>query len=41
MPYESFKDNKLAFEGETKSIKRESKKLIKKIVPITTNVECI
>ena len=29
IPYESFKDNKLVFEGEAKSIKKENKKTIK------------
>ena len=40
MPYESFKNSKLTFEGETKSLKRDNKKLIKKVLPITINVQC-
>jgi len=40
MPFESFKDNKLVFEGEAKSIRKENKKLVKELFPINITVSC-
>lgn len=40
MPFESFKDNKLTFEGKANSIKKENDKLVKDLVPIKITVSC-
>ena len=40
MPYESFKDNKLVFEGKASSIRKEKNKPIKKLVQINITVSC-
>ena len=40
MPYESFKDNKLVFEGKANSIKKVNKKPVKGVVPISITVSC-
>jgi hypothetical protein len=40
MPFESFKDNKLVFEGKAKSIRKENKKLVKELAPINITVSC-
>ena len=40
MPYESFKDSKLVFEGKANSIRKENKKLVKGLAPIKIIVTC-
>ena len=40
MPYESFKDNKLVFEGKSNSIRKENEKSVKEQVPIHITVTC-
>ncbi len=40
MPFESFKDNKLVFEGKANSIRKENKKPEKGLVPINITVSC-
>ena len=40
MPFESFKDNKLVFEGKANSIRKENKKPVKGLVPIKITVSC-
>ena len=40
MPYDSFKDNKLVFEGKAKSIKKKNNKTIKGLTSISIKVTC-
>lgn len=40
MPFESFKSNKLTFEGMASSIKKENNKSVKGLVPIKITVNC-
>ena len=40
IPFESFNDNKLIFEGEARSLKKKDKKIIKKILPISISIKC-
>jgi len=40
MSFESFKDNKLIFEGKANSIRKENKKLIQELVPIKITATC-
>lgn len=40
MPFDSFKDNKLVFEGKAKSIMKENKKSVKGLVSISIMVTC-
>ena len=40
MSFESFKDNKLVFEGKANSIRKENKKLIQVLVSIKISVRC-
>ncbi len=40
MPFESFKDNKLVFEGKANSIRKENNKPVKRLVQINITVTC-
>ena len=40
MPFKSFKDNKLFFEGKSNSIRKENKKPVKGLAPINIKVTC-
>ncbi len=40
MPYESFRDNRLVFEGKADSIRRENNRPVKGLVPIKITVSC-